>query len=94
MKLDKISVTETLNKAESLLNKEAYLLLERFDEKAKSELLAEKVLNADETGINVNKKHSGYILFQANYGLIFILMKNVALMPWMKWGFYLTLQAH
>lgn len=56
MKLDKISVTETLNKAESLLNKEAYLLLERFDEKAKSELLAEKVLNADETGINVNKK--------------------------------------
>lgn len=37
-------------------NKEAYLLLEKFDEKAKSKLLAEKVLNADETGINVNKK--------------------------------------
>jgi transposase len=37
-------------------NKEAYLLLDKFDEKAKSKLLAEKVLNADETGINVNKK--------------------------------------
>jgi transposase len=37
-------------------NKEAYLLLEQFDERAKSKLLAEKVLNADETGINVNKK--------------------------------------
>jgi transposase len=37
-------------------NKEAYLLLDQFDEKAKSKLLAEKVLNADETGINVNKE--------------------------------------
>ena len=37
-------------------NKEAYLLLGQFDEKVKSKLLAEKVLNADETGINVNKK--------------------------------------
>ena len=37
-------------------NKEAYLLLDQFDAKAKSKLLEEKVLNADETGINVNKK--------------------------------------
>jgi transposase len=37
-------------------NKDAYLLLDQFDEKAKSKLLAERVLNADETGINVNKK--------------------------------------
>jgi transposase len=37
-------------------NKETYFLLERFDTKAKLKLLAEKVLNADETGINVNKK--------------------------------------
>lgn len=37
-------------------NKEAYFLLEQFDAKAKSKLLTEKVLNADETGINVNKK--------------------------------------
>lgn len=37
-------------------NKEAYLLLAQFDAKAKSKLLEEKVLNADETGINVNKK--------------------------------------
>lgn len=37
-------------------NKEAYCLLDQFDSKVKSKLLAEKVLNADETGINVNKK--------------------------------------
>ena len=37
-------------------NKEAYLLLDQFDTKVKSKLIAEKVLNADETGINVNKK--------------------------------------
>jgi transposase len=32
------------------------LLLDQFDAKVKSKLIAEKVLNADETGINVNKK--------------------------------------
>jgi transposase len=37
-------------------NKEAYLLLEKFETIAKSQLIGEKVLNADETGINVNKK--------------------------------------
>jgi transposase len=37
-------------------NKEAYLLLDQFEEKAKSKLLVEEVLNTDETGINVNKK--------------------------------------
>jgi transposase len=37
-------------------NKEAYLLLEKFESLVKSQLIQEKVLNADETGINVNKK--------------------------------------
>jgi transposase len=37
-------------------NKEAYSLLDQFDAKAKEKLLAENVLHADETGINVNKK--------------------------------------
>jgi hypothetical protein len=37
-------------------NKEAYLLLEQFEAIVKLKLLEEKVLNADETGINVNKK--------------------------------------
>ena len=37
-------------------NKDAYLLLDQFEVKTKLKLLAEKVLNADETGINVNKK--------------------------------------
>jgi Transposase IS66 family len=37
-------------------NKDAYLLLEQFEAIVKLKLLEEKVLNADETGINVNKK--------------------------------------
>jgi len=37
-------------------NKEAYALLDQFDHKAKLTLIASAVLNADETGINVNGK--------------------------------------
>lgn len=37
-------------------NKEAYRLLGHFDEIAKQKLSASKLLHADETGINVNKK--------------------------------------
>src|SRR5579872_3240476 len=37
-------------------NKEAYLFLEKFEAIAKEKLIQEKVLNSDETGINVNKK--------------------------------------
>jgi transposase len=37
-------------------NKEAYLTLEKFESIAKLKLIAEMVLNSDETGINVNKK--------------------------------------
>lgn len=37
-------------------NKEAYLLLEKFESIAISQLIKAAVLNADETGINVNKK--------------------------------------
>ncbi len=37
-------------------NKEAYDLLEKFESIAKSQLIHSAVLNADETGINVNKK--------------------------------------
>jgi transposase len=37
-------------------NKEAYSLLDKFELLAKSQLLQEKVLHSDETGINVNKK--------------------------------------
>src|SRR3990167_4047491 len=37
-------------------NKEAYLLLEKFESIAISQLIKSAVLNADETGINVNKK--------------------------------------
>lgn len=37
-------------------NKEAYELLEKFDSVVKSQLIQSSVLNADETGINVNKK--------------------------------------
>lgn len=37
-------------------NKEAYNLLEKFESVVKSQLIQAEVLNADETGINVNKK--------------------------------------
>lgn len=37
-------------------NKEAYELLESFDEIAKQRLIASSLIHADETGINVNKK--------------------------------------
>jgi transposase len=37
-------------------NREAYLLLEDFEKLVKEQLLKEKVLNADETGIHVNKQ--------------------------------------
>ena len=37
-------------------NKEAYSLLDQFETKTTLKLLSEKTLNADETGINVNKK--------------------------------------
>lgn len=37
-------------------NKEAYGLLEKFESIVKSQLIQSAVLNADETGINVNKK--------------------------------------
>jgi transposase len=37
-------------------NKEAYELLEKFESISKSRLIQAHVLNADETGINVNKK--------------------------------------